>query len=83
MTLSPELGMCLSWAFSMSLETVTDDSSSLLSTCQTKLSAVKVRGVFRVSCMTVLCLPPLPELVSLASKWGHERWVPEEHTSYQ
>ena len=29
---------------------------------------VVVRGVLRVSCMTVLCLPPLPELASFASK---------------
>ena len=29
---------------------------------------MKVRGVFRFSWMTVLCLPPLPELASFVSK---------------
>jgi len=32
------------------------------------LSATNVRCVLRVSCITVLCLPPLPELASLASR---------------
>ena len=69
----PGLDICLPWESSVSLGSVTDDSSPLLSSCwpgATPPSYLrwKFKVVFRVSCMTVLCLPPLPELTSLASK---------------
>jgi len=46
----------------------------------TQLSAVNVQGVFRVSCMTVLCLPPFPELASLASKSARMTPLESGHT---
>jgi len=71
LTLPPITCMCLFWAFSGFLESTTGDflipSEVLICWISTVLSMV-VRGVLRVSYMTIFCLPPLLELASFASK---------------